>query len=218
MRLWIAGTSGAALEVWAVAQALREAGDDPGLAGFLSLDGSAGFPLEGLVCMREAEFLGSVAPAGAQVLLAVGDPKLRRRLDERFRAAGYTFPTLVHPAAVLGRAVRLGPGCVVMAGAVLETSLSLGRHCLVNVQASVAHECRIGDYCNLGPGARLAGRVELGDGTDAGAGSVFRPGVRLGGGMVIGCGAAVVQDWPGAMTIAGNPARQLLRPGEPARG
>jgi sugar O-acyltransferase (sialic acid O-acetyltransferase NeuD family) len=211
MRLWIAGASGAALEAWAVVQALVRSGHPCDLAGFLTLDGTTSFPLDGLVCMRESEFLANVAPSEAEVLLAIGNQKTRSALDAAFSKAGFTFPTLVHPAAVVGRAVTIGEGSIVMAGAVLETALSIGRHCLVNVQASVAHECRVGDFCNLGPGVHLPGCVEIGARSDLGTGCVFRPGTRLGPDTVVGAGAVVVGDWPGNVTLAGVPAKPLDR-------
>jgi len=209
MKLWISGASGAALEAWAVVQALRDVQAAPDLAGFLSLDGLPSFPLEGLKCMRESDFLATVSPDDAQVVLAIGNPNTRCSLAEIFAGAGFSFPTLVHPSAVIGRRVTLGAGTIVMAGSVLETSLSVGEHCLINVQATIAHECVVGSYCNLGPGSHLAGFTQIGDRSDLGTGCIFRPGIKLGTDMVVGAGAVVVDDWPGSMTIVGIPAKPL---------
>jgi len=209
-RLWIVGGGNATLEVWAVAQSLGCP-----MGGFVTLDGSCEFDPEGLPCRKEADFLLEAVPGTDLVVLAIGDPRIRRRLDGAFAAAGLTFPTLVHPSAVLGPRVTLGEGTVVMAGAVLETHLTVGRHCMINVLASVAHHCVIGDYSNLGPGCHLAGSVQLGEGCDAGTGSSYRPGVKLGPGTLVGAGSAVVADWPGHMAIAGVPAKPLIRTSSP---
>jgi len=206
-RLWIVGGGGAALEAWAVAQALGSP-----LGGFITLDGSVPFSLEeGLACRLEREFLATARPGEDGVVLAVGDPGLRARLAGIFHGKGFRSQSLIHPRAVIGPRVDIGEGTLVMAGAVLETHLSLGRNCLVNVLVSVGHGCRVGDFCNLGPGVNLPGDVALGDRSDLGTGCAFRPGVTLGPDMIIGAGAVVTHDWPGGLTLVGVPAVPIRR-------
>ena len=216
VKLWIAGASGAALEVWAVARALG----DPGMpvAGFITLDGQAGFDSEGLPLPLEDEFLATARPDEDQVVLAIGDPAARARLERKFRTAGFRFPTLVHPSAIIGPRVAIGEGTVIMAGAVLETHLAVGRHCLINVQASIAHEGRIGDFCNLGPGVHLPGRVSVGNGCDLGTACTCRPGIEFGPGTVVGAGAVVVRNWPAGSVLAGVPARPVPNQPIPSTG
>lgn len=206
-KLWIAGGAGAALETWAVHRALAATGHSvPTLAGFLVIEPPSFDPGD-LQVRDEAAFLAEADPGTEQVVLALGSPRLRQKAARRFEAQGFRFATLVHPTAVLGPEVRLGPGCVVMALAVLETHVTVGAHGLINVQASIAHEGRLGEACSLGPGVHLAGRVTLGDRCDLGVGAVIRPGVTLGSDLVVGAGAAVVKDHPGPALLAGVPAR-----------
>lgn len=202
-RLWIVGGSGAALEVAAVAAALGRP-----VAGYLILAGKRPTFNPGDAQVRdEADFLHSADPAIDEVVLALGTPALRARVAATYAERGIEFPTLVHPRAVLGPEIDLGPGCVVMAGAVLETHVTAGPHALINVQTSLAHECRLGACCSLGPGVHLAGRVRLGDRCDLGVGAVVRPGVRLGADVVVGAGAAVITDFEGPGVLVGVPAR-----------
>lgn len=176
------------------------------LAGFITPDGTVPFLAEGLCCRMESEFLSCASPAENVVVLAVGAPKIRARLEQQYLGKGFSFPSLVHPSAIIGPHVEIGEGTIVMAGTVLETHLSIGRHCLLNVLVSVAHECRIGHFCNLGPGVHLPGRVSIGDRSDLGAACTFRPGIDIGSETIVGAGAVVVKNWPGHVTIAGVPA------------
>jgi sugar O-acyltransferase (sialic acid O-acetyltransferase NeuD family) len=215
-RLWVIGGSGAALEVWAVHQALQARGlETLPLAGFVNLHSEASFPTEGLPCRAEREFLDSADPMVNRVVLALGSPSQRARAAATYSARGFSFETLVHPAAILGPRVTLEAGCVVMAGAVLETHVHVGPHGLINVLASIAHEGHLGPCCSLGPGARLAGKATLGARCDVGVGAVLRPGVRLGDDVVVGAGAAVVSDWSGPITLIGVPARPLCPSANP---
>lgn len=210
--LWIAGGSGAALEVWAVLRALEEAGRAPGtFKGFLLIEPPEFDPL-GHALESEADFLATADPATNLVALGIGAPRTRQRAASNFQARGFALATLVHPTAVVGPQVLLGEGSVVMAQAVLETHARLGGLALINVHSSIAHGCVLGEACSLGPGAHLAGQVTLGDRCDLGVGAVVRPKVTLGCDIVVGAGAAVVRDHGDSGVLVGVPARPLVRP------
>ncbi len=51
--------------------------------------------------------------AGMPAIIAVGDNKARRSIDQRFEPK---WITVVHPNAIVHPSVRLGPGTVVFAG------------------------------------------------------------------------------------------------------
>jgi UDP-perosamine 4-acetyltransferase len=129
------------------------------------------------------------------------------RLLER----GIRLATVVHPSAVLGRAVDLGAGCQVMAGAVVQTGSVLGTGAVVNTRASVDHEVRLEAYAFVSPGAVLCGGVIVGVGAFVGAGAIIMPGVILGQGATVGAGAVVLADVAAGTVVTGNPARELRR-------
>jgi len=211
-RWWIAGASGGALEVWAVARALEELDRLPvPLMGVLVVAGPPEFDPERLAVREESEFLARADPMVEGVVLAVGNPQIRSRMAVRFSAAGFRFPTLVHPTAVIGPRVLVGEGSVLMAQAVLETDVTVGPHVLINVGASVAHNGEIGACSSLGPGVRLGGWVRVGDRCDLGVACCVRPRTTLGPDTVVGAGAAVVKDHLGGMVLVGVPARPLKR-------
>gem|GEM_PF-4967235 len=193
------------MEVWAVHQALLEAGRDvPALAGLVAVR-PPGFDTEGLRVLREEEFILEARPGEDVVVVAIGSPANRWRVAGQLRDQGFGFATLVHPTAILGPCCQVGEGSVVMASAVLETHVSVGTHALLNVQCSLAHGCALGSVCNLGPGAHLAGDVHMGDRCDLGVGAVVRPGIRMGNDVTVGAGGAVVRDWTGPVVLAGVP-------------
>lgn len=181
----------------------------PPLAGFVTPDGGTAFDPEGLPTLREADFLRTADPSRDEVVLGIGQPRLREKLHLLLSAKGFTFPVLRHPSAILGPRTEVGAGSVLMAGSILETHVRVGLHALINVHVSVTHEGRIGDFCSLGPGVHLAGAVTLGQRCDLGVGAVVRPCVQLGDDVIVGAGAAVVKDHRGPVTLVGVPAEQL---------
>jgi sugar O-acyltransferase (sialic acid O-acetyltransferase NeuD family) len=147
------------------------------------------------------------------VVVGIGDNLLRQEKSEEAAAAGFQFATAVHPAAVIGRGVELGPGTVVGAGAILVLEVSVGRGVIVNTGAHIDHDCRIGDWCHVGPGAVLAGSVTLGEGVLVGAGGVIINNVTIGRYSTVGAGGVVVRDIPERVVAVGVPA-SILRDGE----
>ena len=209
-RIWIVGGGGAALQVWALLRDLQNQGNQgPTVAGFVVADPLA-FASEGLPVRAEQEFLAAADPADHCVTIAVGDPRRREQIARRFAAAGFVFPTLIHPTAIVGAEVTLGEGCIVMAHSILETHLQLGSHVMVNLAAVIAHEGCIGSFTNIGPRSCLAGAVSLGNRCDLGAGVTIRPRIRLGDDLVVGAGSVVVKNRLDPGTLVGNPARLLL--------
>ena len=112
--------------------------------------------------------------------VAVGNNHDRKKEAILATAAGYKFPVLVHPSAVVEDTVRIGEGTVIMAGAVIQADVVIGRHCIINTSSSVDHDCILGDYVHIAPGAHLCGGVQVGEGTLVGVGSRALPGAVIG--------------------------------------
>jgi UDP-perosamine 4-acetyltransferase len=150
------------------------------------------------------EALGGRDPASVLLANGIGSvqsTERRRARFEHFRALGFQFAHVIHPAATLARDVERAEGVQVMAGAVVQSGASLGRNTLVNTRASLDHECRIGDHVHVAPGATLSGGVAVGEGSHVGTGAVVIQGVRIGRHCVIGAGAVVLKDVPDGATL-----------------
>jgi UDP-perosamine 4-acetyltransferase len=118
----------------------------------------------------------------------------RRAIYEPFLTAGYTFPPLCHPSAVIGRRVRWAASVQVMAGAVVQGGCNLGFGAVINSRASIDHDCQLGAHTIIGPGAILCGGVNVGEGAYLGAGCTITQGVSIGAGVLIRAGTVITHD------------------------
>ncbi|MEC9347185.1 MAG: acetyltransferase [Pseudomonadota bacterium] len=140
---------------------------------------------------------------------STGDPSRRIEAFRLAREAGFRFPPLVHPSAVVDPTAMLDAGSQVMAGAVLQCGVTVGTNVIVNTGAVVDHDCRIGDDAHLAPGTTLSGTVRIGDHAHLGTGATVIQNVHVGDGALVAAGAVVVEDVPAGARVAGVPARRM---------
>lgn len=169
---------------------------------------AAGRTILGLPVTGGRDWLSANLP-DAPVALGIGDNRARSALVEWLAEQGCTLETVIHPSAIVGASVEIGPGAFLAAGAIVIADARIGRAAIVNTAASVDHDCDIGEAAHIGPGVRLCGNVTVGARSLVGVGSAVRPGVTIGDDVTVGAGSAVASDLAGGGTYAGCPARRL---------
>jgi UDP-perosamine 4-acetyltransferase len=147
----------------------------------------------------------------AQVVVAIGQNRVRKRVFEALRADGASLATVVHPSAILAPDVRVGQGVVVFAGAIVNVGSSLGENAIVNTGARLDHDNELGAHAHVSPGVATGGEVKIGEGTHLGVGVSVRNQITIGAWSVVGVGAAVVQNLADGVVAYGVPAR-VVRP------
>ena len=140
--------------------------------------------------------------------VAIGNPTVRERIQNKLEGQGKNLASLIHPSAVIGSCVTIGVGSVVMAGAVINSDTEIGKGSIVNTGASVDHDCRIGAYVHVSVGARVAGTVTIGDRTWVGIGASVINNISIAPDCMIGAGAVVVKNIIESGTYIGLPVRK----------
>ena len=167
----------------------------------------AGYPVIG----AEKDAYGCNNELKSDFFVAIGNSKIRERIQQALEEAGLNVITLIHPSAVVAEDISIGSGTVLMAGTVVNPGTSIDKGCIINTGATVDHDNVINDYVHISVGAHLAGTVELGKHVWVGAGTVISNNIAVISDTVIGAGAVVIDNIKLAGTYIGVPAKRMDR-------
>ena len=145
----------------------------------------------------------------ASFVVAIGNSKIREKIQSQLLDYGCEIVTLKHPLAVIGSNVLFGIGTVVMPGVVINNGSRIGDGVILNTSCSVDHDNVIGDYCHVSVGAHLAGTVHVKEHTWIGAGAVVSNNINVCNECMIGAGAVVIKNIEESGTYVGVPARRI---------
>lgn len=204
----IAGAGGFGREVWFFATELFRSGLGPAIDGFVDDDPDA---LRGNDF--DARLIGPMSDTGAMagnVVIALGDPVLRRRVRQIVDAAGGRLHTVIHPRAWVAPDAVLGAGCVIAPGAYVGAGARLEGNTAVNVLTSIGHDAVIGSDCVVSPHCAISGNVSFGDQVLCGTNVAVTPGVSVGTNARLAAGATVTRDVPDFALASGNPAKSRV--------
>jgi len=201
-----AGAFGREVHVWA-RQAIQ-AGTPWRVKGFLDsrthmLQGfDYGIPILGAPEQYQPE-------KGDVFLCAVGDPKGKRKYTEMLEERGAEFTALIHPTALVGHNVRIGPGAIICPMTQLSCDIELGRHVSLGTLTSGAHDVRIGSYSQISGGCQINGHANLGEGVFLGSSVTVLPKARVEDWSYVGAGSVILKRVRARTKVFGNPAVEI---------
>ncbi|WP_343672625.1 acetyltransferase [Chitinophaga sp.] len=163
-----------------------------------------GYPvLGGLAALNEVN-----EPMG--ILVAIGNPKVKKTIVEKILNPQIHYPTLIHPNVIIGKDdVSIGEGCIITAGCIITVNIRIGKHVILNLGCTVGHDTIIGDYSSFMPSVNISGEVVIKEGVYAGTGAKIINRCEIGEETVIGMGAIVSKSLPPKCTAVGMPAKPV---------
>ncbi|WP_171998162.1 NeuD/PglB/VioB family sugar acetyltransferase [Cronobacter sp. JZ38] len=147
-------------------------------------------------------------PADCEVTIAIGEPVLRQRLEQKLVGVA-PLATLIHPNVDIPTQSEIRPGAIICDGAFISCGVTVGENVLVLPRACVGHDCAIGAHSVVSGLAALAGHCTVGERVFIGMNSCVKEQTRIGDDAIVGMGSAVFSDVADATIVLGNPARAM---------
>jgi sugar O-acyltransferase (sialic acid O-acetyltransferase NeuD family) len=153
-------------------------------------------------------------PATHRAFVAVSSTQLnrvRRRLYDHVKAAGYDCVSYVSSAAFCWHDVQVGENTFVFENNVLQHDVRLGDNVILWSGNHVGHQTVIEDDVFIASHAVISGFVTVGRSSYLGVNCCVADTLTLGHDCVIGAGAVVVKNTEPRQVYVGNPARATGR-------
>lgn len=129
-----------------------------------------------------------------RVVIAVGDPNTRCRLDVMLSERQAKFGSVIHPTALVSLSSQLGEGAILAPHVVVTTDVTVGRHTHMNIATTVGHDVTIEDFVTLSSHTDITGGCTLGDFVFLGSGARILPGCQIVANTRIGAGCTVMRS------------------------
>jgi sugar O-acyltransferase (sialic acid O-acetyltransferase NeuD family) len=144
---------------------------------------------------------------GVGCVVAIGDPKTKKRITDILEAKDVVFSNAIHPSVLISEFVDLGKNVIICAGSILTVNISIKNHVIINLNCTVGHDTIIEDYCSIMPGVSINGENHIEKGVYIGTGTTFVQQIHVGEWSVIGAGAVVIDNIPNGVLAVGIPAK-----------
>ncbi len=133
--------------------------------------------------------------------------RVRTRLYETVKAAGYACASYVSSHAFVWRNVAIGENTFVFESNVLQHHVSVGDNVVLWSGNHVGHRTVIHDNCFVSSHVVISGYCNIGENAFLGVNASLADGITIGRDCVVGAGAVVVKDTEPRGVYVGNPAR-----------
>lgn len=207
-KIAIVGTGGFAREVLTLINDINGHKPQYKVMGFVDADKSLtihGLPVIG----DDNEVNQSKEPIS--LVIAVGEPKMKAKIREKYNNPLISFPTLVHPSVLIGdkKSVEIGEGNIICAGCILTTDILIKDFVTLNLMCTVGHDTIIGSYSSFMPSVNISGEVIIKKSVYVGTGAKIINQLEIGEKTIVGAGAVVSRSLPANCTAVGVPAKPI---------
>ena len=207
-RIAIVGSGGFAREVLTLLKDINKQSKTYEIIGFIDSDTTKsihGFPVVG----NDEQINNTKEPVS--VVLAVGEPHLKRKIRNKYTNPLVKFPTIIHSSVLIGdkNSVAIGDGCIICAGCILTTDIVIKDYVTLNLMCTVGHDTEICNYCSFMPSVNISGEVKIEDSVYVGTGAKIINQLEIGEKTIVGAGAVVSKSLPANCTAVGIPAKPI---------
>lgn len=144
--------------------------------------------------------------------IGIGNPRLRKKMYNKFIALGGFFTSTISPEASIGSyQIEIGPGTNILSGVVISNSSIIGKGCIIYYNSIITHDCTVRDFVEISPSVNLLGRSTVGGYSQIGSNATILPDLVIGENVIIGAGSVVTKDVPDNCIAVGTPARVVKK-------
>ena len=159
--------------------------------------------------LRLDDLLSKGAMLSGEVVIANGEPAIRKRLFDRLAANGVSMGVVVDVSTLVASTAILEPGVVITPLCSISSDAILKRNTSVNTMSIVGHDVEVGENSVVSSMVNIGGACKIGKNCYIGMGALIKESIVIGDNVIIGMGSVVYNDIPSDVIALGNPARPM---------
>lgn len=128
--------------------------------------------------------------------VAIGDPKIRKKIILELENHDAIFPKIIHPSVLIPEFSSIAEGTIIQNGTIISTNIQIGKHVYINFNSTIGHDCKIENFVIISPGCNISGELVIEEGVFFGSGVVTRDKIKIGSWSHIGAGSIISKNIP----------------------
>lgn len=179
------------------------------IIGFVDDIIQKGTTINGIEVLGNINYLLSI-DYEVNLVIAIGDPKIKIKIINSLINDNFIFPTLIHPNVQISNDdVLIGKGCIICSSCILTVNIQIHDFVILNLLCTIGHDTSIGSFSSFMPAVNISGEVEINNGVYIGTGAKVINQVSIGENTIIGAGSIVIKSIPSNCTAVGIPAKPI---------
>lgn len=140
--LYIFGTGTHALKVYNSANLLGYK-----ILGFIDDNESAISPVKNINIYSRHNI--KVDKADKNIIIAIGNSKVRYEIFNYFLNNGWVLETIIHPSAVIAPNIKIESGIFIGAGSIIESNVIIKDGTIIDIGVVIDHDCFIDSFLHI---------------------------------------------------------------------
>lgn len=153
----------------------------------------------------------SYNPQNMKIIIAVGEPMLRKKLYDRVKEKGYILTNVIHEDTDISEYANVGEGLIAFKGVIIGADAKLGENILLEPYVVMGHDVCVKRHTVLSCQVLVGGHAQIGEAVYIALASAIKDRVQIGNETIIGVGSRVVKDLPENIIAVGYPARVVKK-------
>lgn len=119
------------------------------------------------------------------VVIAIGNPKVKRLVFQKLKAVGSAFFSYVHSSVYVSSSAIIGVGAIICPFCTINSGANVGDFVTVNIYSCIAHGAVVGPFSVLSPFCAMNGDSKIGEECFLGTRATLFPGKTIGKNCVV---------------------------------
>jgi sugar O-acyltransferase (sialic acid O-acetyltransferase NeuD family) len=153
--------------------------------------------------------MNQFGPSGMEVVIANGEPFIRKAIRQKVVTAGIRFATLIDDNAIISETANIGAGSIIFPGCFVSSMASIGCNVAIIAGSLIGHHTLLGDNCVVSGQVNIGGACAVGSESYIGMGTQIKEHTNVGRSTIVGMGSIVFKDIPDEVIALGNPCRPM---------